>query len=159
METAILFQPFLTFCTSCYNSVFVGGLVTVALELRGMTEYVKINPEVRVLDTVYAFLVESEIIPDEVVSRCEIEFSTYSNLEIALLARTSDDQEFCNDISVKIAEFIDNPQELTTYVPESFQFATAAVGGPPVLESGSIQGTTVSVALLIFTTLIASSLL
>lgn len=130
----------------------------MALEFRGMTEYVRINPEVRVLDVLYAFLVESEIIPDEVVSRCEIEFSVYSNLEIALLARTSDDQEFCNDVSVTIAEFIDNPQDLTTYMPDSFQFATAAVGGPPVAGSGSVQGAAASVALLIFTTIIASSL-
>lgn len=128
----------------------------MALEFRGMMEYVRINPQVRVLDVLYAFLVESEIIPDEVVERCEIEFSTYSNLEIALLARTSDDQEFCNDISATIAELIDNPQELTSYVPDSFQFATAAVGGLPVAGSGSVRVAVHS--LLIFCAVIASSL-
>lgn len=128
----------------------------MALEFRGMMEYVRINPQVRVLDVLYAFLVESGIIPDEVVERCEIEFSTFSNLEIALLARTSDDQEFCNAISATIAEVIDNPQELTSYVPDSFQFATAAVGGLPVADSGSVRVAVHS--FLIFCAVVASSL-
>jgi hypothetical protein len=118
----------------------IGGLVTVALEFRGLIEYARINPEVRVLDTFYAFLVESEIIPEEVLMRCEIEFSTFTNLEIALLAKTSADQEFCNKLSTTIAEFIDNPQMLTSYLPDSLQFATAAVGGPPVAENSEQRG-------------------
>ncbi len=120
---------------------FSGGLVIVALELRGLREYVRINPEVRNLDALYTFLVESEIIPSQVIERCEIGFTfTSRNLEIALQARTADDEEFCSDASSKMADLIDNPQQLTTYTPDSFQFATAAVGGPPV-NAGAVQVT------------------
>lgn len=112
-----------------------------------MREYARINPQVRKLDTLYAFLVESEIIPSEVVARCEFGFSlTHRNLEISLLARTSDDQEFCSITSAKIAEVIDNPEQLTSYTPDSFQFATAAVGGVSVAEPGAAGGGAVRVA-------------
>ena len=50
---------------------FAGGIVIVAIELSGLREYVRINPQVRNLDTLYTFLVESEIIPSELNERCE----------------------------------------------------------------------------------------
>ena len=102
----------------------------VALEQRGMREYAKINPKLRVLDALYGLLVESEIIPTEVTERCSIEFSINArNLQIILTARTDADQEFCSETSVAIADIIDHPEMLQTYVPDSFQFATAAVSG------------------------------
>lgn len=107
-----------------------GGLVVVALDLQGMTEYARINPRLRVLDTLYGLLVESDLIETEVTERCEIEFSLSSrNLQIILSARTSDDEQFCSDRSLAIAELIDNPERLMSYYPESFQFAAAAIAG------------------------------
>lgn len=111
-------------------SIYAGGLVVVALDLLGMTEYARINPRLRVLDTLYGLLVESDVIATEVTERCEIEFSLSSrNLQIILSARTSNDEEFCSDTSSAIADIIDNPQRLTSFFPESFQFAAAAVTG------------------------------
>ncbi len=110
----------------------------MALDLFGLEEYAKINPGLRNLDTLYAFLVESDVIPQEVLDRCEIDFSlTSRNLQIVLSARTGEDEEFCSTTSMRVAEVIDNPNTITTYVPDSFQFATAAVAGPYVPGSDS----------------------
>lgn len=116
----------------------VGGVVLVALDFRGMREYVRINPRAKTLDALYEFLVESEIIPTEVTERCNIEFSLKDrNLEIALSARTSEDEEFCGEVSNTVAEVIDDPQQLSSFYPDSLQFATAAVAGAPVEETAS----------------------
>ena len=104
----------------------------MAIELSGLREYVRINPHVRNLDTLYAFLVESDIIPSELNERCELGFSMHSrNVEITLQARTEGDQQFCSETSEEIAELIENPRKLlaSTILPDSFQFATAAVSG------------------------------
>ena len=104
----------------------------VAIELSGLREYVRINPQVRNLDTLYAFLVESEIIPSELNERCELGFSMHSrNVEITLQARTEGDEQFCSETSEEIAELIENSRKLlaSTILPDSFQFATAAVSG------------------------------
>lgn len=117
-----------------------GGIVNVAIDFLGMREYVRINPQLRNLDTLYELLVESGIIPSEVASRCNIEFSlAYRNLEIILQAVTSEDQEFCSDLSTRVAEVIDDPQG-QEYVLDSFQFATAAVSGVPVLDDREYSG-------------------
>ena len=127
---------------------FLGGIIFVALDLFGLREYVSINPDVRNLDSLYALLVESEVIPDELRDRCDIDFSlTSRNLQIVLSARTSDDEEFCSTTSERVADVIDNPQRITTYVPDSFQLATAAVAGPYV--PGSAMGVALHSSLLI----------
>ena len=108
----------------------------MALDLLGLREYVTLNPDVRKLDTLYGLLVESEVIPDELRERCDIDFSlTSRNLQIVLSARTSSDEGFCSTTSERVAEVIDDPQKITTYMPDSFQFATAAVAGPYIPAS------------------------
>ena len=121
----------------------------MALDMLGLKEYATINPELRNLDSLYEILLDSEIIPKNVSRRCDIDFLLVSqNLQITFSARTSNDQEFCSKTSERVAEFIDNPRRITTYVPESFQFATAAVAGPYV-PSSSAMGVAVHTFLLI----------
>ena len=119
----------------------------MALDLHGLREYVKINPDLRNLDTLYAFLVESEIIQKAMTKRCDFDFSlTSRNLQIVLSARASEDEEFCSTASEMVAEVINNPQRLTTYAPDLLQFATAAVAGPYMPDS-VVAASAMSVAL------------
>ena len=138
------FDSITVVCCTCIYYVILptGGSVNVAIDFLGMREYARINPQLRNLDTLYELLVESEIIPSEVASRCNIEFSLANrNLEIILQAVTSDDQEFCSDLSTRVAEIIDNPQD-REFVLDSFQFATAAVSSAPVSDDRETTETT-----------------
>ena len=113
-----------------------------------MREYAEINPRLRTLDSLYELLVESEIIPRQITERCNVEFTlTSRNLQIVLSAKTSDDEEFCNDQSTRIAELVDNPNELVKFAPDAFQFATAAVTAPVTAPVTSFSGATKLVGL------------
>lgn len=137
----------------------------VAVDFLGMREYARINPQLKNLDTLYALLVESDIIPMEVTQRCEIEFSlTSRNLQVVLTAKTSSDQQFCSDTSASIAEVIDNPRVLTSYIPDAFQFATAAVAGSSLFEvpaaaAATAAGTIIQSYLIICATILSTLLL
>ena len=137
---------------------FIGGIVYIALDLFGLREYVKLNPDVRNLDILYTLLVESEVIPEELIDRCEIEFSlTSRNLQVVLSSRTSDDEEFCSIASERVAEVIDNPQQIIHYLPDSLQFATAAVAGPfvPASAMGVALHSSLMICALVLSTIIA----
>lgn len=111
-------------------------MVIIAFDLLGMREYSRINPRLRTLDSLYELLAESDIIPDEVTEHCDVELSLASRtLQIVLSAKTESDQEFCQEESIKIASFIDDPREATLrYTPDSMQFATAAVSASVVAD-------------------------
>ncbi len=79
---------------------------------------------------------ESNIVPQEITQRCDIDFSLVSRTLQIILSPITDDEDFCSEQSEVIASIIDDPQQAEiSYYPDALQFATAAVAGSPV--SGS----------------------
>ena len=96
--------------------------------MRGLREYIRINPQTSNFDLVYEILVESDIIPDEISDRCNLEITLVNrNFQVILSARTSADAEFCRNASAHIATVINDPTQYIEFLPEMFQFASAAL--------------------------------
>lgn len=112
-----------------------GGIILVAIDLRGMREYIKINPLARDFDSIYELLVESDIFSSETTERCDVEFTMAKrNLQMILSAKTPGDEEFCSSESVRIATVLDNPKQFITFLPDVMQFASAAIAVGQVLD-------------------------
>lgn len=112
-----------------------GGIVFIAMDLTGLSEYVRLNPSIRTLDNFIELLVDSDFISDDITEKCELEASltVSGNIQLALSSRSNDDDaEFCNAASELIAAAINDlsmvPQSVQ--VPEVLQFASAALAAP-----------------------------
>ena len=128
-----------------YYYIHAGGIIFVAIDFRGLGEYVKLNPRIRTIDDFSAVLFESGFISEETTSRCELDvsFTPSENLQIILEARTPEDEMFCGDESDRIARWINNPDVAADVLPpQVLQFAGAAVSAEAIVQEviGSVNG-------------------
>ena len=127
---------------------FLGGLVIIVIDISGLREYIKINPVVSDFGSVYEHLVESDVLSRDATIRCEVEFTIVNrNIQLILSAKTSGDEEFCQDEGIRIAAVLNNPKAHVIFLPEVMQFASAAVAfAPQVTQSNSDGPPTTSAA-------------
>ena len=113
-----------------------GGIVLVAIDFRGLGEFVRLHPRVRTIDDFVELLIDANFISVETVERCEVgvSFTSSENLEITLEGVGSDDDVFCGEASVNLASLINNPSDEDVARPQVLQFAGAAVSAPAVFE-------------------------
>ena len=108
----------------------------IAMDLVGLSEYVRLNPSIRTLDDVIEALIDSNFIGDDITDKCDLEASltVSGNIQIALSVRSQDDDDakFCNAASELIAAAINDPTlaPQSAQVPEVLQFASAALAAP-----------------------------
>ena len=122
----------------------VGGIVYVAIDFRGLGEFVMINPLLRTLDALVRVLVESGFISEEVTDRCLLEpsFTDSGDLEISLSARDPDtDADFCFEQSEILAGQLNDPSQVPNAPPEILQFASAATSAPAIIVDDNTGGT------------------
>ena len=114
----------------------IGGIVYVAIDVRGLGEFVRINPLQRTLDALVRVLVESGFIAEEITDRCLLEpsFTDNGDLEIGLSARDPDtDADFCFEQSEILAGQLNDPSQVPNAPPEILQFASAATSAPVIV--------------------------
>ena len=127
----------------------------MAIDFRGLGEYVKLNPRLQTLDDLLEVLLESEFIPKETIERCTFEASLTAagDIQFSLSARDVDtDADFCWSQSEALAQAINSP---AASLPEALQFASAAVSASPILStiesaSHSPRLSVVSIAMTLF---------
>ena len=110
------------------------------MDLAGLRNYVNINPAARTLDDFIEVLVDAGFIDEEITERCELDvsFTVTRNIQVSLSARTDADSRFCHSASEDIVNSINSP---SSQFPEIFQFASAAVAAPNLLEAeGEMNG-------------------
>ena len=120
-----------------FTLFLIGGIVFVAIDRAGLSNYVRINPRVRTLDAFAEILVDSGFINDETTERCELELSLTrtGNIQITLSAEDEEGAAFCNEASERLAAAINDPSSVSAdprfaQIPEILQFASAAVTAP-----------------------------
>ena len=108
----------------------------MAIDFRGLGEFVKLNPRVRTIDDFVELLIDANFISVETVERCEVgvSFTSSENLEITLEGVGPDDDVFCGEASMNLASLINNPPDEDLARPQVLQFAGAAISAPAVFE-------------------------
>lgn len=123
----------------CSVLSLTGGIVIVAIDSRGLGEFVRLNPRVRTIDDFVGLLVESGFISEETTERCEVSvsFTSSENLEISLEGVEPDDDVFCGEEGKRLTQLINNPSAADASVarPQVLQFAGAALSVEPVFEA------------------------
>ena len=111
----------------------------VAIDSRGLGEFVRLNPSVRTIDDFVELLIESGFISEETTERCDVSvsFTSSENLEINLEGVEPDDDVFCGEESERLTQLINNPSAVDGSVarPQVLQFAGAAVSIEPVFDT------------------------
>ena len=83
---------------------------------------------------------ESEVFSRESAGRCAIKFTVINrNIQLLLTAKSSDDQSFCWDEGIRIADVLNNPSAHLSYLPEMMQFASASVASASVASGELVQ--------------------
>ena len=91
----------------------------------------------------------------ESAGRCAIKFTAINrNIQLLLTAKSSDDQSFCRDEGIRIADVLNNPSAHLSYLPEMMQFASASVASGELVQNdrtleGTDSGATILAALYI----------
>ncbi len=120
--------------------------MVVAIDFRGLGEFVRLNPGLRTIDDFVESLIDAEFISTETLERCRVgvSFSSSENLEITLEGVEADDDEmFCGEESERLTALINNQSSETDEVvvrPPVLQFAGAAVSAPAVFEEKLLNG-------------------
>ena len=121
----------------CYLTLSLGGIVTIALDLTGLRDYIRISNRARTLDALTEILAESGFIKKTISERCEVEstLTRSGDVQLSLSAKAVEDSNFCNDASKRIAAAVNDPSSVSDSLkPEVLQFATAAVAAPTATD-------------------------
>ena len=108
----------------------------MAIDSRGLGEFVRLNPSVRTIDDFVELLVESGFISEETTERCDVSvsFTSSENLEISLEGVEPDDDVFCGEETERLTQLINNPSAADER-PQVLQFARAAVSTESMFET------------------------
>lgn len=93
-----------------YSFLFVGGIVSIAMDKEGLDEYVQLNPSISDLDDLIGSAIATGFIPQETLDRCNITSSLLDtgDLQIVLESNQTNEQ-YCNHAAEELAINIDDP--------------------------------------------------
>jgi len=72
----------------------------------------------------------------ESTGRCDVKFTVVNrNIQLLLPAKSSDDEAFCRDEGIRIADVVNNPAAHLSFLPDVMQFASASVASGELVEN------------------------